>query len=165
MVGVAASGSTPFTVAAIQAARARGALTVGVSNSAGGTLLDAAEFGILVETGAEVVAGSTRMKAGTAQKIVLNLFSTEVMIALGRVHRGLMVDMQARNAKLRLRAVRMLRTLTGRDDVALAAALAEAGGRVKTAVLVLEGLDRAEAEALLAAHGGMLRAALAGLGT
>ena len=96
--------------------------------------------------------------------IVLNLLSTEVMIALGRVHRGLMVDMQARNAKLRLRAVRMLRTLTGREDAALEAALAEAGGRVKTAVLVLEGLDRAHAEALLAEHGGKLRAALASLG-
>ena len=164
MIGVAASGSTPFTVAAIQAARERGALTIGVSNSAGGTLLKAAEHAILAETGAEVLAGSTRMKAGTAQKIVLNLLSTEVMIALGRVHRGLMVDMQARNAKLRLRAVRMLRTLTGREDAALEAALAEAGGRVKTAVLVLEGLDRAHAEALLAEHGGKLRAALASLG-
>ena len=164
MLGVAASGSTPFTVAAIAAARARGALTIGISNSAGGTLLAAAEFAILAETGAEVVAGSTRMKAGTAQKIVLNLFSTEVMVALGRVHRGLMVDMQAKNDKLRLRAVRMLRTLTGREDAALEAALAEAGGRVKTAVLVLEGLDRVAAEALLAAHGGILRAALAGLG-
>ena len=163
MVGVAASGSTPFTTAAIQAARARGALTIGVSNSAGGRLLAAAEHAILVETGAEVVAGSTRMKAGTAQKIVLNLFSTEVMIALGRVHRGLMVDMQARNAKLRLRAIRMLRTLTGRDEPALVAALAAADGRVKTAVLILEGLDRAAAEALLAAHGGKLRAALAAI--
>jgi N-acetylmuramic acid 6-phosphate etherase len=161
VVGVAASGSTPFTTAAIRAARARGALTVGVANSAGGSLLAAAEHAILAETGAEVVAGSTRMKAGTAQKIVLNLFSTEVMIALGHVHRGLMVDMQAKNAKLRLRAVRMLRTLTGREDAALEAALAAAGGKVKTAVLVLAGLDRAAAEALLAANGGNLRAALA----
>ncbi len=164
VLGVAASGSTPFTTAAIRAARARGALTIGISNSAGGALLTAAEHGILVETGAEVVAGSTRMKAGTAQKVVLNLFSTEVMIALGRVHQGLMVDMQAKNAKLRLRAIRMLRTLTGAAEDALEAALATAGGNVKTAVLVLQGLDRAAAEARLAAHGGHLRAALAGLG-
>ena len=164
MVGLAASGSTPFTVAAVLAARARGALTIGVANSAGGTLLESVDHAILAETGAEVVAGSTRMKAGTAQKIILNLFSTEVMIALGRVHRGLMVDMRARNAKLRRRAVRMLRTLTGREDKALEDALVESGGRVKTAVLVLEGLDRGHAEALLAEHGGKLRSALASLG-
>ncbi len=165
VLGVAASGSTPFTTAAIRTARARGALTIGISNSAGGKLLVEAEHPILVETGAEVVAGSTRMKAGTAQKVVLNLFSTEVMIALGRVHQGLMVDMQAKNAKLRLRAIRMLRTLTAADDAALESALATAGGNVKTAVLVLHGLDRGGAEARLAAHGGHLRAALAGLGT
>ncbi len=163
LIGIAASGSTPFTIAAIRTARAHGALTIGVANSAGGGVLIAAEHAILAETGAEVIAGSTRMKAGTAQKIVLNLLSSEVMIALGRVHRGLMVDMQAKNEKLRARAVRMLRTLTGRADADLVAALAEAGGRVKTAVLVLERLDRAGAEALLAAHGGSLRAALATL--
>lgn len=163
VLGVAASGSTPFTTTAILAARGRGALTIGISNSAGGKLLVAAEHPILVETGAEVVAGSTRMKAGTAQKVVLNLFSTEVMIALGRVHQGLMVDMQAKNAKLRLRAIRMLRTLTGAADDALEVALATAGGNVKTAVLVLAGLDRGTAEARLAAHSGHLRAALAGL--
>ena len=164
VVGVAASGSTPFTTAVLRAARAAGALTIGVANSPAGTLLAAAEHPILVETGPEVLAGSTRMKAGTAQKIVLNLLSTDIMIALGRVHRGLMVDMQARNAKLRARALRMLRALTGRPDADLEAALATAGGRVKPAVLVLEGLDRAAAEALLAAHGGHLRPALASLG-
>jgi len=164
VLGTAASGSTPYTVAVVRAARARGALTIGIANSPGGTLLEAAEFAVLAETGAEVIAGSTRMKAGTAQKVVLNLFSSLVMVRLGRVHRGLMVDMQARNAKLRARAVRMLRTLTGRDDAALEAALVVSGGRVKTAVLVLEGLDRAAAEALLAAHGNSLRAALEVLG-
>jgi N-acetylmuramic acid 6-phosphate etherase len=161
VIGIAASGSTPFTVAVLEAAAARGALTVGVANAAGGGVLAHAAHPILVPTGAEVVAGSTRMKAGTAQKIVLNLFSTQVMILLGRVHLGLMVDMQARNEKLRRRAVRMLRHLTGNDDdAALEAALAEAGGRVKTAVLVLRGQDRAGAEALLLRHGGRLRRAL-----
>ena len=163
VLGTAASGSTPYTTALIRAARAQGALTIGIANSPGGTLLAAAEFAILAETVAEVIAGSTRMKAGTAQKVVLNLFSSLVMVRLGRVHRGLMVDMQARNAKLRARAVRMLRALTGREDAALEAALAESGGRVKTAVLVLEGLDRAGAEAALAAHGDSLRAALGAL--
>lgn len=161
VLGIAASGNTPFTVAVLEAAAARGALTVGVANAAGGGVLAHAAHPILVPTGAEVVAGSTRMKAGTAQKIVLNLFSTQVMILLGRVHLGLMVDMQARNDKLRQRAVRMLRHLAAvEDEAALVAALAEAGGRVKTAALVLRGLDRAGAEALLLRHGGRLRPAL-----
>ena len=161
VIGIAASGNTPFTVAVLQAAGARGALTIGVANAAGGGVLAYAAHPILVATGAEVLAGSTRMKAGTAQKIVLNLFSTQVMVLLGRVHQGLMVDMQAKNDKLRLRAVRMLRHLTGiDDDAALRAALSEAGGRVKTAVLVLRGLDRAGAEALLARNHSRLRLAL-----
>jgi N-acetylmuramic acid 6-phosphate etherase len=164
IIGVAASGSTPFTIAAIRAARARGALTIGVANSPAGALLAAADHAILIETGPEVLAGSTRMKAGTAQKIALNLLSTDLMIALGRVHRGLMVDMQARNAKLRDRAMRMLRALTGRPDDDLRAALAASEGRVKTAVLILHGLDRMAAERLLAVHAGHLRAALASLG-
>lgn len=163
LIATAASGSTPFTTEAAIAARAAGALTIGLSNAQGGALLSAAEFPILVATGAEVLAGSTRMKAGTAQKIVLNLLSTDIMIALGRVHEGLMVDMQAKNAKLRERARRMLRTLTGGEDAALDAALAEAGGNVKLAVLVLRGLDGAGARAHLAAHGDRLRSALGAL--
>ena len=164
VLGIAASGNTPFTAACLREAAARGALTIGVANSPGGAVLREAAHPILVETGAEVIAGSTRMKAGTAQKIVLNLFSSLVMVQLGRVHQGLMVDMQARNEKLRQRAVRMLHHITGmNDEAALRAALAEAGGRVKSAVLVLRGLDRASAEALLDRSGNSLRAALAGL--
>jgi N-acetylmuramic acid 6-phosphate etherase len=163
VIGIAASGSTPYTTTVIAESAGRGALTIGVANSPGGTLLTAAAHPILVETGAEVIAGSTRMKAGTAQKVVLNLFSSLVMVRLGRVHRGLMVDMNARNAKLAQRAVRMLRELTGEDEDTVRAALDAAGGRVKTAVLVLRGLDRASAEALLARHAGHLHAALADL--
>ncbi len=160
VVGIAASGSTPFTLGCLRAAARAGACTVAVANSAGGAILDVVAHPILVETGAEVIAGSTRMKAGTAQKVVLNLFSSLVMVRLGRVHYGLMVDMLARNEKLRRRAERMLGQITGRDGEAIRTALAEAGGRVKTAVLVLEGLDRAAAEAALARHGGSLRATL-----
>jgi len=164
VIGLAASGSTPFTTAAIIAARAAGALTIGMSNAAGGALLTAAEHPILVETGGEVIAGSTRMKAGTAQKVVLNLLSSTVMVLLGHVHRGLMVDIQAKNAKLKLRAIRMLRTLTGCDETAATAALAATDGRIKPAVLVVHGLDAGAADAALAKHSGRLRRALGEIG-
>ena len=160
LLALAASGATPYTLACLQAARRAGALTIGLANSPGAALLTAAEHPILLDTGAEVLAGSTRMKAGTAQKAALNLFSTLVMIGLGRVWRGQMVDMVARNAKLRARALRMLCALTGSDDDAARAALAATGMRVKPAVLLLRGLTAAEADALLARHGGHLRAAL-----
>lgn len=163
VLGIAASGSTPYTTAALAAARATGALTIAIANSPGGALLAAADHPILAETGAEIIAGSTRMKAGTAQKVVLNLFSSLVMVLLGRVHRGQMVDMQARNEKLRRRAERMLAHLTGAAPEAIARALAEAGGNVKRALLVLHGLDAAAAAALLDRHAGHLHRALAEL--
>jgi N-acetylmuramic acid 6-phosphate etherase len=164
VIGIAASGGTPFTLACLQESGARGACTIALANSPDGAILKAARFPILVETGAEAIAGSTRLKAGTAQKVVLNLLSTLVMIRLGHVHRGLMVDMQARNEKLRGRAERMLAQLTGAEPEAIAAALAATSGRVKPAVLVLHGLDADQAEAALGRHGGMLRAALAEIG-
>ncbi len=160
-IGIAASGSTPYTTTVIAECAHRGALTIGIANSPGGALLAACACPILVETGAEAIAGSTRMKAGTAQKIVLNLFSTLVMVRLGRIHRGLMVDMNARNAKLHARALRILHDLTGADESAARAALDAAGGRVKTAVLLLHGLDRPQAESLLEKHNSHLHAALA----
>ena len=162
LLAVAASGATPYTLAAIEAARAAGALTIAVINSLG-PMAQAAEHVLLAETAPEVLAGSTRMKAGTAQKIMLNLFSTLAMLRLGRVHRGLMVDMLARNAKLRARARRMLHHLTGADDAAIETALTATGGRVKPAVLVLEGVSAERATELLVRHGGNLRAALAAL--
>lgn len=160
LVGVAASGTTKFTLAAVRTARARGALTIGVANSARTPLLDAAEFPVALATGAEAIAGSTRMKAGTAQKAALTLFSTAVMVRLGRVYRGQMVDMLSRNAKLRARAVRMLCGLTGCPEAAARAALKLADGKVKVAVLIVRGVQPAEAEALLTQHAGNLRAAL-----
>ena len=162
VIGIAASGSTPFTLGALVAARASGACTVALSNAADGAILQAAEFPILVATGAEPIAGSTRLKAGTAQKVVLNLFSSLLMIQLGHVYRGLMVDMQARNEKLRRRARRMLTQLTGAETAEIEAALEAAQGQVKPAALMLlRGVSADQAQAALARHGGHLRAALA----
>lgn len=161
VIAIAASGETPFTIAALRAAKTRGALTIGVASNAGTTLIREADHGILLATGAEPVSGSTRMKAGTAQKVGLNLFSTMAMVRMGRVYRGLMVDMIATNEKLRRRAVRMVASLDGCSETEAASALAAAGGDLKAAVLVRRGLDVAAARALLARHGGRLRGAMA----
>ena len=160
VLGLAASGATPYTLACLQAARSAGALTIGIANSPGAPLLAAADHAILIETGAEPIAGSTRMQAGTAQKVALNLFSTLLMTRLGRVYQGQMVDMVARNSKLRGRAVRMLQGLTGCSPDAGSAALVQSGGSVKMAALILRGLSQADAEVTLARHQGQLRAAL-----
>ncbi len=164
VLGLAASGTTPYTVAAIERSRRRGALTVGVANNAGAPLLAAAEHPVLLDTGAEVIAGSTRMKAGTAQKAMLNLFSSLVMVKLGRVHDGYMVDVVATNAKLVRRGEAMLMEMTGADEAAARAALARSNGHVKTAVLVLRGLTPDTAAAALQRADGSLRGALADLG-
>jgi N-acetylmuramic acid 6-phosphate etherase len=160
-IGLAASGTTPFTVAALRRAGERGALTVAVANNSGAPLLAVVRHPILVETGSEAVAGSTRMKAGTAQKVVLNLLSTAIMIRLGRVYRGMMVNMQATNAKLRHRAETMVAFITGRKRSESVRALDRAGGDIKLASLMVFGFDRDMAEAILDRHGGSLRSALA----
>lgn len=160
LIGIAASGRTPYVIAALEAARAAGALTIGIANNADAPVLRAAEHAILADTGSEVVAGSTRMKAGTAQKVTLNLISTGIMLRLGLVHHGLMVNMQVSNAKLRQRAIRMIGTLAGVQENEAEAAL-DAGARdIKTAVLVARGLHPAEAAARLSASHGSLAAAL-----
>lgn len=161
VIGVAASGTTPFTIAAMATARALGAVTIGIAGNPGTPLLAAVEHPILIATGAEVVAGSTRMKAGTAQKIVLNLFSTGLMIKLGRVYKGRMVDMAARNLKLDKRALAMVADLAGSDAVRAEFALAEANGDLKLAILIASGHTLARAQALLTRHAGNLRKALA----
>jgi N-acetylmuramic acid 6-phosphate etherase len=160
VIGVAASGATPFTVAALREAADAGALTVGLSSNAGAPLLEAAAHPIVLETGPEIVAGSTRMKAGTAQKIALNVLSTAIMLRLGRVYGGLMVDMRVSNRKLRRRAVATVGEIGRVDPAAAEAALDEAGGRIKPAVLIARGLDPAGAAALLAEAGDDLRAAM-----
>jgi N-acetylmuramic acid 6-phosphate etherase len=164
-IGVAASGRTPYTVAAIRAAAKAGALTIGIANNAGAPLLDAAARKILLDTGPEIVAGSTRMKAGTAQKIALNLFSTAVMLRLGRVYRGLMVDMRTSNRKLRDRAVRMVEEISGVDAPAAEAALERAGGDIKLASLVALGADPDRAAEALREAGGNLRIGIEKIGS
>ncbi|PXW59931.1 N-acetylmuramic acid 6-phosphate etherase [Methylobacterium sp. B4] len=160
VVGLAASGTTPFTVEALKAARARGAVTVGISNNPAAPILREAAHGILAVTGAEVLAGSTRMKAGTAQKVILNLFSTLLMIRLGRVYRGRMVAMRATNRKLRARGVAMVAELAGCHAEAAAEALGRAEGEIKRAVLIAGGASPARAADLLLRHDGNLRRAL-----
>jgi N-acetylmuramic acid 6-phosphate etherase len=160
VIGVAASGRTPFTVSLIKRARARGALTVGVAGNAGSALLEAAEFPVLLETGSEVLAGSTRMKAGTAQKVALNLISTGIMIRLGRVYKGLMVDMQISNTKLKARAERMVAQIAGCDAATAEASLSKAGGNIKLGVLLALGRSSGDAEQALMASGGNLRGVL-----
>jgi N-acetylmuramic acid 6-phosphate etherase len=160
VIGIAASGTTPFTIGVLRAAKAAGAVTIAVASNPGAPLFEVTRHRILVETGSEVIAGSTRMKAGTAHKIVLNLISTAMMVRLGRVYRGLMVDMRARNAKLRRRAATIVSKIVGCPDGDAARHLDEAGGDLKTAVLIGLGLPRSEAAQLLERHAGNLRAAI-----
>jgi N-acetylmuramic acid 6-phosphate etherase len=160
VIAIAASGSTAYTVAALQAGGEAGALTIGIANNPGTALLEAAAHPILLETGAEIVAGSTRMKAGTAQKIALNLFSTALMIRLGHVYRGLMVDMRPTNRKLRERAIFMVGEIAGVDRPAAQAALEQAGGGIKLAALIAMGAEPQAGEAVLRDAGGDLRAAI-----
>ena len=163
LVAVAASGATPFTCAATVAARSRGCLTVALANAADSPLLHQAEHKLLVPTGAEPIAGSTRMRAGTAQAVTLKLFSTALMVALGHTYRGHMVDMRPTNAKLRERAARTLRQLAGCDEPTAARALALTGGNVKRAVLLVRGTEPDAAVPLLARHGNQLRRAIESL--
>ncbi|MFF7990742.1 N-acetylmuramic acid 6-phosphate etherase [Kitasatospora xanthocidica] len=161
LVGVSASGRTPYAVAAVRAARAAGALTVALACNRGSALAAAAELAVEVEVGPEVLAGSTRLKAGTAQKLVLNMLSTAAMVRLGRTYGNLMVDVRATNAKLRDRARRIVAEATGAEDAAVRAALTATGGRAKNAVLVLlADVDAPTAARLLDTAGGRLRDAL-----
>ncbi len=160
VIGLAASGTTPYTIGALKSAGDVGAVTIAIANNPGAPLLDVARHPILVETGPEVIAGSTRMKAGTAQKIVLNLFSTAVMVKLGRVYRGLMVHMRATNVKLKRRAERMVREIVGCSPDQASQLVEQADGDVKTAVLLGFGLDPIQAAGLLARHEGNLRSAI-----
>jgi N-acetylmuramic acid 6-phosphate etherase len=158
---LAASGSTPYALGAAQAARAAGALTVGIVNNPGAALAAACEIGVVLDTGPEVISGSTRLKAGTAQKIALNSFSSSVMVRLHKVHGNLMVDLRASNAKLRQRALRLTRRASGADETAALQALEAGGWSVKLAIVMLgAGVDAAQATRRLDAAEGHVATAL-----
>lgn len=163
VIGVAASGRTPFTLAAMVAARAGGALTIGIANNPGTALIDAVDHGIAAATGSEIIAGSTRMKAGTAQKAALNLLSTAIMIRLGLVYRGRMVAMRVSNAKLASRARTMVQDLAGVDADSAARALQAGGNDLRRAILIAHGATPDRAAALLTEHRGRLEQAIAAL--
>ncbi|MGV9375395.1 N-acetylmuramic acid 6-phosphate etherase [Nonomuraea sp. NPDC003707] len=163
VVGVSASGRAPFVLGALAEAASRGALTVGLSCNDGAPLSAAAEHAIEVVVGPEVVTGSTRLKAGTAQKLVLNMISTISMVKLGRTYGNKMIEMSAMNNKLAGRALRMVSDITGADLETAETALDAAGGQAKIAVLMIQhGLDAEGARALLESHGERLSDALSG---
>ncbi|MFF2011839.1 N-acetylmuramic acid 6-phosphate etherase [Streptomyces sp. NPDC058195] len=162
VVGISASGRTPYAIGAVEHARAKGALTIGLSCNADSALGAAAEHGIEIVVGPELLTGSTRLKAGTAQKLVLNMISTITMIRLGKTYGNLMVDVRASNEKLRARSRRIVSLATGASDAEIEAALAATDGEVKNAILTLLGqVDGPTAATLLASSDGHLRAALA----
>ncbi len=141
LIGIAASGHTPFTIGAVREARARGVLTISVANNPGSPLLEAGDHAILLDTGAEAIAGSTRLGAGTAQKAALNALSTAIMLELGLVYRGLMVNMRISNAKLERRAVAMIERVAGVTQSEARSALALAGGDIRLGVLLALGQE------------------------
>ncbi|MEU0836591.1 N-acetylmuramic acid 6-phosphate etherase [Streptomyces sp. NPDC056231] len=162
VVGISASGRTPYAIGAVEHARAKGALTIGLSCNADSALGAAAEHPIEVVVGPELLTGSTRLKAGTAQKLVLNMLSTITMIRLGKTYGNLMVDVRASNEKLRARSRRIVSLATGASDPEIEAALAATDGEVKNAILAILGqVDGPTAATLLSASDGHLRAALA----
>lgn len=161
LVGISASGGAPYVLGAVRAARSIGAWTLGIANSAGSPLPKSADLGIVLSTGPEPLTGSTRLKAGTSQKILLNTLSTAIMVRLGKVHDNLMIDVVATNKKLRKRALRLVMQLANVDEARAAGLLNQAGGSVKLAVVMAsKHVDADAADALLQAHGGSLRASL-----
>ncbi len=150
LIGIAASGRTPYTLGALQEARARGCLTISLACNADTPLLAAAEHPILLDTGSEAIAGSTRMKAGTAQKAALNVLSTAIMLRQGFVFRGLMVSMRISNAKLLTRGIAMVSEIAGVGEAEARAALERAGKDIRTAVLVALGMGLEDARARIA---------------
>jgi N-acetylmuramic acid 6-phosphate etherase len=159
---IAASGGTPYVLGALRAAREAGALTIGFANNPNAPVAGEADIGITLDTGPEVISGSTRLKAGTSQKIALNTFSSALMVRLNKVHGNLMVDLKATNAKLVLRAIRLTSFATGVDEAAARSVLEQCDFHVKTAIVALSKQTGVEqARALLEASHGSVRQALA----
>jgi N-acetylmuramic acid 6-phosphate etherase len=158
--GVAASGKTPFTIGAINEANKRGALTIGIANNRETPLLELADHKILAVTGPELVAGSTRMKAGTVQKVILNMLSTAIMSKLGHIYKGLMVDMVVSNKKLEARAINMVASIADCSKIDAQSALTGANNHIKSACLIALGQTLPIAEDLLKKSCGNLREAI-----
>ena len=159
--GIAASGRTPYVVAALQFAGEHGARTIAIACNHASAIAEQAEISISVELGAEVIAGSTRMKAGTAQKMILNMLSTGTMIRLGKVYGNLMIDVRVTNRKLAERAVRLVQQLTGVDDATARQLLAQSNNNVKAAVVMQRlGLDCETALRRLNDTAGQLRSVI-----
>lgn len=160
VVGIAASGGTPYAMGALEQARQVGAASIALVCTQGSPLARAADIAIELLTGPEVLTGSTRLKAGTAQKMALNMLSTAAMVRLGKTYENLMVDVKASSSKLRARARRIVCTVTGCSEEEARRILEETGYRVKPAlVMALAGVNRAEAERRLEAAGGSVRGA------
>ena len=165
LAGLSASGRTPYVLGAMAYARGLGAAVIAVTCCPGSEMDLLADIGIAPEPGPEVIAGSTRLKSGTAEKLVLNMLSTGAMIRLGKVYGNLMVDVRPGNEKLRRRCVRIVREATDADEPAARKALDACGWRCKPAIVhLLTGLSPADAEALLASHEGRVAPALARVG-
>ena len=161
LVGIAASGRTPYVLGAVEYASRLGATTVGLACNKGTLLAATAQYPIEVVVGPEMIAGSTRLKSGTAQKLVLNMISTIAMVRLGKTYGNLMIDLRATNEKLRARALRIVQKAAGADAVDARRALDGADGEVKTAIVMLRtATDAAGARARLERSGGNLRRAL-----
>ncbi|WP_280154472.1 N-acetylmuramic acid 6-phosphate etherase [Piscinibacter sp. XHJ-5] len=161
---LAASGATPYVMGALEAARAAGALTIGIANNPAAPVTLGAEVAITLNTGSEVISGSTRLKAGTSQKIALNTLSSAIMVRLNKVYGNLMVDLQPTNAKLFRRAISLTMRATGADEDSARQALVACHYQVKVAIVsLLKKVDVAVAEARLASSAGSVRRAIADL--
>ncbi len=164
VVGITASGSAPYVLGAIRQAKQVGAKTIGLTTNRNTRIAELCDICIAPVVGPEVVAGSTRLKSGTAQKLVLNMLTTGVMIKLGKVYNNLMVDLKASNAKLYDRSIRIVRAVTGVAEQQAVEALQQADMRVKTAIMMIEsGADADQADLILLRHDGRLKEAVRSL--
>jgi len=165
VVGISASGRAPYVLAALAAARRLGAATIGVCCTANSAFIGRCDLVIAAVVGPELLTGSTRLKSGTAQKLVLNMLSTATMVRLGKCYGNLMVDLRATNGKLRDRAARIVSSVTGSEYAVAWSTLEDAEFETKVAIVMLKaGLSRDDAQRRLASSSGQLRAALAGSG-
>ncbi len=158
LIAIAASGTTPYVLGAIAAAKALGVISIGIANNPNTPILEISDIAILLDTGPEVISGSTRLKAGTAQKIALNTLSSAIMVKLGKVYGNLMVDVKATNKKLEARAIRLVKYATKTDQEVAEKSLIQADWSVKTAIVMLKfNLSAQEAQNILEANQGKIR--------